>query len=68
MIAKHSGAHFGRPYIMIMLENESDHRYIRYIVTIPYEMSTSDSAVLRKMEMIQKDISKNITIKKHYNT
>ena len=63
LIAKISGAHFGRPYIMMMLEseNENDLRYIRYIVTIPNEMNISDSAVLRKIETIQKEISKNIT-------
>ena len=49
------------PYIMIMRENESDLRYIRYIVTIPNEMNMPDSALLRKIEMVQKDIPKNMT-------
>ena len=46
---------------MIMRENESDLRYIRYIVTIPNEMNMPDSALLRKIEMVQKDIPKNMT-------
>lgn len=60
LISKTSGAHFGRPYIMMMRENESDTRYIRYIVTIPTEMNMTDSAVLNRMEKIQKEISRNI--------
>ena len=60
LIAKSPGAHFGRPYIMMMRENESDLRYIRYIVAIPNEMNMTDSAILRKIEIIQKEISNNI--------
>ena len=60
LIAKSPGAHFGRPYIMMMRENESDLRYIRYIVAIPNEMNMTDSAVLRKIEIIKKEISNNI--------
>jgi hypothetical protein len=61
IVGKINGAHFGRPFIMMMRENENDSRYIRYLVSIPNEMNTTDTAILKKIENIQKQISENIT-------
>lgn len=59
---KKNGAHFGRPFILMMRVNESDTRHIRYIVSIPNGLSIADSVVLKKIENIQRQISENITM------
>jgi hypothetical protein len=58
---KYPGAHFARPFIMMMRENESDMRFIRYIISVPDGMDMYDRAILNKIEPIQNEISQNIT-------
>jgi hypothetical protein len=46
---------------MMMRENESDMRFIRYIISVPDGMDMYDRAILNKIEPIQNEISQNIT-------
>jgi hypothetical protein len=46
---------------MMMRENESDIRFIRYIISVPDGIDMSDRAILKKIEIIQNEISQNIT-------
>jgi hypothetical protein len=57
---KQHGAHFGRPLILTVRENESDLRYIRYAISIPHDINMTDTAVLKKLESIQNTIAEDI--------
>lgn len=54
-------AHFGRPSIMVKRENESDHRLIRYLISLPYDVNVTNPEVLKEYSEVLDKI--NIDIK-----
>lgn len=57
------GAHFGRPFILVKRENETDHRNIRYIISIPAQTDIRCPEVIKKYNEILQTITEDISIK-----
>ena len=60
------GAHFGRPFILVKRENETDHRNIRYIISISAQTDIRCPEAIKKynevLQTITEDISKKALI------
>ncbi len=60
------GAHFGRSFMLVRRGNESDHRLIRYIISIPQTADVHCPDVLKKyrdtLQTINMEISANTMI------
>ena len=54
-----SGAHFGRPFLIVKSENETDNRLIRYLIVLPNGVDVTNHKVLKEYFEVLKKININ---------